>query len=417
MPKTGIPQGNVQNGFVWVATYATELAALCYPSDAATVAPVPFYDRWGDAFNTTTEFVVLDQARGLGVLAYLAALTSLKTQAWTSGTAQISAPTGVAPVGQPVTMTLQSGLNLNGARIVWEGRDQEPAYGSTFTYTPVNNGAQWVETEIQWPDGRRVFATVNFTANSPNVVWVEDAVPTGGAPGAGGGDAWNWSSSSPAAYSGAVAQQSATAAGLHEHWFDNATATLDIGTGDTLYSYVYLDPANPPTEIMLGWNNGSWEHRAYWGANNITYGISGTVSRTYLGPLPATGQWVRLAVPASQVGLEGSTLKGMDFSAYGGHVTWDCAGKTSVVGSGGLIGPMATNSVPSSISRISGGAMHFNWQSVAGKTYRVAYKNDLRDATWTDLSASIPATGTTCSWTDSTTAGVSKRFYVVYVVN
>jgi len=258
---------------------------------------------------------------------------------------------------------------------------------------------------------------LNFTANSPNVVWVDDAVPTGGAPGSGGGDTWNWTSSNPAPYSGASAQQSATAAGLHEHWFDNATATLDVGTGDTLYAYVYIDPANPPTEIMLGWNNGSWEHRAYWGANNITYGISGTVSRAYLGPLPAAGQWARLAVPASQVGLEGSTLKGMDFSAYGGHVTWDYAGKSSVVATNGTGGSATTTSVPSALSRISGGAMRFNWPSVTGKIYRIAYKNDLRDATWTDLSGDITATGATSSWTDSTTAGVSKRFYIVYVTN
>jgi len=83
---------------------------------------------------------------------------------------------------------------LQHARIVWEGRDQEPAYGSTFTFTPQNNGTQWVEAEAQWPDGRRVFATANFTANSPNVVWVEDAVPAGGATGSGGGDSWNWTS-------------------------------------------------------------------------------------------------------------------------------------------------------------------------------------------------------------------------------
>ena len=179
MPKTGIPLGNIQNGFVWVNTYGTELAALCYPSDDATTAPVPFYDRWGDAFNTTTEFVVLDQARGLGVVAYLAALTSLKTQSWTFATGQITTPTTVVPVGQPVTLSLQSTLDLKGVvRIVWEGRDQEPAYGSTFTFTPQNNGTQWVEAEAQWPDGRRVFAAANFTANSPNVVWVEDAVPS-----------------------------------------------------------------------------------------------------------------------------------------------------------------------------------------------------------------------------------------------
>ena len=416
MPKSGIPLGNIQNGFVWVNTYGTELAALCYPSDAATTAPVPFYDRWGDAFNTSTEFVVLDQARGLGVVAYLAALTSLKTQAWTSAASQIIAPTSIVPVGQSVTISLQSGLDLTGARVVWEGRDQEPSYGATFTFTPQNNGTQWVEAEAQWPDGRRIFATANFTANSPNVVWVDDAVPGGGAPGVGGGDSWNWSSNNPAQYSGSAAHQSAAAAGLHEHWFDNATATLDIGIGDTLYAYVYLDPANLPSEVMLAWNNGTWEHRAYWGANNITYGISGTVSRFYMGPLPAAGQWVRLEVPASQVGLEGSILKGMDFSAYGGHVAWDYAGKTSIVGSGSATAPTPASSIRSSIVRVPSGAMQFNWSSVAGKMYRVAYKNNLTDPSWTYLS-DITATGTTCSWTDATAASASKRFYAVYAVN
>jgi hypothetical protein len=199
---------------------------------------------------------------------------------------------------------------------------------------------------------------------------------------------------------------------LHEHWFDHATATLDVGTGDTLYAYVYLDPANPPSEVMLAWNNGTWEHRAYWGANSITYGINGTNSRRYMGPLPAEGQWVRLEVPASQVGLEGSILKGMDFSVYGGRVTWDCAGKTSIVS-----GSAPTVPVPSSIRRVSGGAMQFNWPSVTGKIYRVAYKNNLTDASWTDLSPSINATGATCSWTDSTAASASQRFYVVYLAN
>ena len=412
LPKTGIPLGNVQNGFVWVNTYGTELAALCYPSDSATTAPVPFYDRWGDAFNTTTEFVVLDQARGLGVVAYLAALTPLKTQAWSSATAHISAPTTVVPLGQPLTLSLQSALDLTGARIVWEGREQEPLFGSTFTFTPRSNGDQWVEAEAQWPDGRRVFATANFTANSPNVAWVDDSVPTGGQPGSGGGDSWNWTNANPTPYFGSSAHSSASAAGLHEHWFDHATATLDVETGDTLYAYVYLDPASLPAEIMLGWNNGSWDHRAYWGANSITYGENGTDSRRYMGPLPAPGQWVRLEVPASQVGLEGSTLKGMDFSVYGGRATWDYAGKTSAGG-----GAVPTNSVPISITPVSPGALRLTWSSVAGRSYRVACKNDLLDATWTDLSGDIAGTGAACSWSETAPAGVSNRFYKVYAVN
>ena len=95
-------------------------------------------------------------------------------------------------------------------------------------------------------------------------------------------------------------------------------------------AYVYIDPANVPGEIMLQWNDGTWEHRAYWGANLITsWGVDGTNSRRFMGPLPPAGQWVRLEVPASLVGLEGRTLNGLAFSMYGGRATWDRAGKSS----------------------------------------------------------------------------------------
>ena len=156
------------------------------------------------------------------------------------------------------------------------------------------------------------------------VVWVEDAVPSGATVGSDGGDGWNWISSNPTPYSGALAHQS-TGGGQHQHYFYNATTTLAVAAGDTLFTYVYLDPANPPTEVMLQWNDGSWAHRAYWGANII--GAAGNVTQTYMGGLPPTGQWVRLAVPAAQVGLGGSTLNGMAFTLYGGRATWDYSGK------------------------------------------------------------------------------------------
>ena len=102
---------------------------------------------------------------------------------------------------------------------------------------------------------------------------------------------------------------------------------MAVAAGDTLYAYVYLDPANPPSEVMLQWNDGTWDHRAYWGANLVGYGVDGTVSRRSMGPLPPTGQWVRLAVPASAVGLEGRVVHGMAFTLYNGRATWDQAGK------------------------------------------------------------------------------------------
>ena len=168
------------------------------------------------------------------------------------------------------------------------------------------------------------FGTGNATTDT---VWVEDVIPAGGIPQSDGGDSWNWVSANPAPFSGNLASQSNVLASEHQHYFTNATDTLSINTGDTLIAYAYLDPVNTPSEIMLQWNDGSWEHRAYWGANNIGWGNDGTVSRHFMGALPAAGQWVRLQVPASVVGLEGSTLNGMAFTLYGGQATWDHAGK------------------------------------------------------------------------------------------
>src|SRR5204863_1874580 len=90
-----------------------------------------------------------------------------------------------------------------------------------------------------------------------------------------------------------------------------------------------LDPNNLPSEVMLQWTDGSWEHRAYWGANKIVNGANNTAARRYVGPLPPAGQWARLEVPASQVGLEGRTVRGMAFSLYDGRATWDFAGKSA----------------------------------------------------------------------------------------
>jgi hypothetical protein len=59
-----------------------------------------------------------------------------------------------------------------------------------------------------------------------------------------------------------------------------------------LFAYVYLDPDNPPTEIMLQFNDGSWNHRAVWGDKNaIDWGELGTASRdNIMGELPPLGE-------------------------------------------------------------------------------------------------------------------------------
>ena len=88
--------------------------------------------------------------------------------------------------------------------------------------------------------------------------------------------------------------------------------------------WVYLDPANPPRQVMVQFNvNGSWEHRAYWGENLIPYGADVTPARVRMGALPALGEWVRLDIPAGLLGLSGHVIGGMAWTIYDGQAWWD----------------------------------------------------------------------------------------------
>ena len=368
LPPSGIPIGNIQSDFDYLWDYGGELEDFSFPSDGAAAAPYPFYDRWGDSWNVTTEMVVLNQARGLGSLAFLAAQTSLQTQAWQAVPAQLMVPSGVVPLGSNVTFTMQApGLDLTTARITWEANacgsaqaSQIPAFGQTFTITPTINGRWWVEAEAQFSDGRRVFASNSFTVNAPNIVWVEDSLPGGGVGGSDGGDSWNWEGSNPSPYSGLLDQHSASASGEHQVYFQDATATLSIESNAVLYAWIYLNPSAMPSEAMLQWcdQSGSWEHRAYWGANLLTFGADGTVSRTNMGALPAAGQWARLTVPVGLVNLAGNTLNGLAFTLFGGQADWDCAGvlnpMTPATNTNSAITVNATTSVVSRISQAPG---------------------------------------------------------------
>lgn len=175
------------------------------------------------------------------------------------------------------------------------------------------------------------------------IAWLEDASPQGAVQYTSGGDAWTWvtSWSDGVGWGGGTVYPNTgtklrvsanTTNTMHQHYFERATSVIRPGTGDVLYAYVNLDPTKPPTEVMLQFqtleNNGTygWEHRAYWGANSLNYGTDGTISRTNIGGLPATGQWVRLQVPASKVGLEGKIIEGMAFTLYSGRAAWDRAG-------------------------------------------------------------------------------------------
>lgn len=166
LPPSGIPLGNIQGGFGWLQLYGKELGALSFPSDGGDNAPYPIYDRWGDSFNLTQEFVIPNQARALAYLAWIMGRSPLRSQQWKSASATITGLADPARAGKELSVEISApSVDLSRARIVWEASSQEPAFGTKFSFTPAKRGAQWLEAEAQLPDGRRVFAVTNFVAH------------------------------------------------------------------------------------------------------------------------------------------------------------------------------------------------------------------------------------------------------------
>lgn len=189
------------------------------------------------------------------------------------------------------------------------------------------------------PAGEECAATLAFIEESlaatgpreasEEIIWIDDDIPSGASvEGTSGAASWAWiESASGPVFSGSRSHRQTASGPVVQHFVVGATASFDVRPGDVLYAYVYLDPANPPKEIMMQWHQGDWEHRAYWGEDAIPYG-GGTPNpgHHFMGPLPSAGEWVRMEVPAAAVALEGP-VDGWSFDQAGGTVTWDKAGR------------------------------------------------------------------------------------------
>ncbi|MEC9056793.1 MAG: DUF1549 domain-containing protein, partial [Verrucomicrobiota bacterium] len=95
-----------------------------------------------------------------------------------------------------------------------------------------------------------------------DIIWIEDDVPAKAKK--EGNTPWKFVGRPEPVFSGEKASVR-EAKGLSQHFFTEANPPLIIEHGMKLFTHVYLDPANPPAQIMLQFNDGSWEHRAYWG--------------------------------------------------------------------------------------------------------------------------------------------------------
>ncbi|AMV40671.1 PSD1 and planctomycete cytochrome C domain-containing protein [Planctomyces sp. SH-PL62] len=118
------------------------------------------------------------------------------------------------------------------------------------------------------------------------------------------------------------------AAGLTQKVVEAAGPKLKVGKGDAFYAHVFLDPKNPPREVMLQWKiGGQWAKRAFWGENLIDWGKDATTERLRLGDLPADGEWARLEIPAAKLEIApGAVIEGWAFTLFDGVAYFDESG-------------------------------------------------------------------------------------------
>ncbi len=192
-----------------------------------------------------------------------------------------------------------------------------------------------IESELAEMEERIGLAVEGFDYSEPDspvderlpgreLVWIEDELPAGHLL---DGSDYEWVTEP--VHSGERAMKR-TSSGLQQHFFTDADLRLRVGAGDRLFAWVLLDPEDPPDEIMLQFNDdglAGWDHRAFWGADKIDFGVLGTSSRLHLGELPSPGVWTKLEFGAEDVGLvEGDVIHGCAFTQFDGTSWWDRVG-------------------------------------------------------------------------------------------
>ena len=121
-----------------------------------------------------------------------------------------------------------------------------------------------------------------------------------------------------------------TGQGNNQHYFINSKNPHQFfQKKDEFFAYVYLDPKNPPKQIMLQFNDGSWSSIVPTGGNP-SYPMAEKIpqARVKMGPLPELGKWVRLVSQQRRKSASNQKLKvnGIAFTQWDG---------TTLLGQGG----------------------------------------------------------------------------------
>ena len=161
-------------------------------------------------------------------------------------------------------------------------------------------------------------------------IWIDDDIPAGAKIIGSPGEPTQWVTASDApVFSGRRALRRTDKA-LAQDVCEPLAPPVEIPREGRIFAHVYLEAADLPKAIMVQLHKDGWKHRAIWGDYDaINAGTPGTTERVHFGPLPESGQWVRLEAEAARLGLApGDRITGIALTQFGGTVTWDKIGVT-----------------------------------------------------------------------------------------
>jgi serine/threonine protein kinase len=224
----------------------------------------------------------------------------------------------------------QDGQRVSGFALQKRGDNKQfclTLFGQDDPKAPVvrSDGGEPVVPNV-WYHVVAVYTNSGVVSQTPaerEVVWIDDYAPPG-AKFAGNKPFPFGAAPAHPVFSGSKSIKTMQK-GTGQYQFEKATPGLRIAAGDRLFVHVYIDPKTPPREIMLQFNDGTWDHRAFWGENIIPWGNA--ASRVSMGPLPTPGRWVRLDIEAKKIGLNpGAVINGLSLAQHDGTVYWERVG-------------------------------------------------------------------------------------------
>ena len=151
------------------------------------------------------------------------------------------------------------------------------------------------------------------------IVVIDDSLPAGAAT----QGQWEWDSSIK--YSGEKSHTQPAVKTAVEHSYKSAP--VDVPEDSLLEQYVYLDPNNVPSGIMLRFTfeaeGKEGEIGVYREGEEEVFIFNDDEPVIYDGTLPQPGKWEKWTIDPNDLDLKGAKITGISFAVYGGKAYWD----------------------------------------------------------------------------------------------